>query len=79
MTLTLAPQQPMVLWGNQDQPHIVQDRVVSLRDASHIAGVSIDTLRRCNQRKEISIVRLSPRRVGVRLSDLKAFIDARAI
>lgn len=55
------------------------DRVVSFSEAAHLAGVSPDTLRRCHKREEIRIVKMSPRRVGVRLSDLKAFIDARAL
>ena len=54
------------------------DRVVTLREAAHLAGISPDTLRRCQARKEIKIIKLSPRRVGVRLSDLRAFIDIRA-
>ena len=54
------------------------DRVVTLGEAAHLAGVSPDTLRRCHKRQELKIIKLSPRRVGVRLSDLKAFIDARA-
>jgi hypothetical protein len=54
------------------------DKVVSLPEAAHIAGVSPDTLRRCHKRQELKIIKLSPRRVGVRLSDLRAFIDARA-
>ena len=54
------------------------DKVVSLPEAAHLAGVSPDTLRRCNKRKELKIIKLSPRRIGVRLSDLKAFIDGRA-
>jgi predicted DNA-binding transcriptional regulator AlpA len=54
------------------------DRVVSLGEAAHLAGVSADTLRRCHKREEIKIVKLSPRRVGVRLSDLRRFIDERA-
>ena len=54
------------------------DKIVSLPEAAHLAGVSPDTLRRCNKRQELKIVKLSPRRVGVRLSDLKAFIDSRA-
>jgi predicted DNA-binding transcriptional regulator AlpA len=52
--------------------------VISLPEAAHIAGVSPDTLRRCHKRQELKIIKLSPRRVGVRLSDLRAFIDARA-
>jgi predicted DNA-binding transcriptional regulator AlpA len=54
------------------------DKVLSLPEAAHFAGVSPDTLRRCHKRKELKIIKLSPRRVGVRLSDLKAFLDARA-
>jgi hypothetical protein len=42
------------------------------------ASVSTDTLRRCHARQEIKIIKLSPRRVGVRLSDLRAFIAERA-
>ena len=54
------------------------DKVVSLPEAAHLAGVSPDTLRRCHKRQELKLVKISPRRIGVRLSDLKAFIDARA-
>ena len=54
------------------------DKVVSLPEAAHLAGVSPDTLRRCHKRQELKIIKLSPRRIGVRLSDLKAFIDGRA-
>ena len=54
------------------------DKVVSLPEAAHLAGVSPDTLRRCHKRQDLKIIKLSPRRVGVRLSDLKAFIDSRA-
>jgi hypothetical protein len=54
------------------------DRVVSLPEAAHLAGVSPDTLKRCHKRQELTIIKLSPRRIGVRLSDLRRFIDARA-
>jgi hypothetical protein len=56
-------------------PH---DRVVPLSEAVTITGLSADTLKRCNRRGELKIIRLSPRRVGIRLSDLWAFIEARA-
>jgi hypothetical protein len=59
-------------------PFRAEDRVVSLSEAAHLAGVSTDTLRRCHARQEIKIIKLSPRRVGVRLSDLYAFIAERA-
>jgi hypothetical protein len=54
------------------------DQVVSLHEAAHFAGVSPDTLRRCHKWNELTIIKMSPRRVGIRLSDLRAFIDARA-
>jgi hypothetical protein len=64
---------------NQISPYPpFEDKVVSLPEAAHLAGVSPDTLRRCHKRHELTIIKLSPRRVGVRLSDLRAFIDARA-
>ena len=64
---------------NQPPPYpAFVDKIVSLPEAAHLAGVSPDTLRRCHKRQELKLVKISPRRVGVRLSDLKAFIDARA-
>jgi excisionase family DNA binding protein len=59
---------------NLDRP----DRVITVHEAALLAGVSPDTLRRLNKRNELRIIKLSPRRVGVRLSDLRAFLDARA-
>ncbi len=56
---------------------IATDRVVSLPEASAITGVSVDTLKRCGARRELKILKLSPRRIGIRLSDLQSFIDGR--
>ena len=58
--------------------HPLLDRVISIPEAASLAGISADTLRRCHKREEIKLIKLSPRRVGVRLSDLRAFIEARA-
>jgi hypothetical protein len=58
---------------------LLPDRVISLAEAAHISGLSIDTLRRCSRRKELRILKLSPRRCGVRLSQLWAFIEGRAV
>jgi hypothetical protein len=55
-----------------------EDRIVSLDEASQITGLSKDTIRRCHEREELEIVRLSPRRVGIRLSRLWRFIEDRA-
>jgi hypothetical protein len=64
--------------SQQYSPCPADDRVVSLGEAAHLAGISIDTLRRLHARKEIKIIKLSPRRVGMRLSDLRMFIESRA-
>jgi predicted DNA-binding transcriptional regulator AlpA len=68
---------------SQLSPHLgsvrpFEDRIVSLDEASEITGLSKDTIRRCHEREELEIIRLSPRRVGIRLSKLWAFIDGRA-
>ena len=57
---------------------IALDRIVPLPEASTITGLSIDTLKRCVVRNELKIIKLSPRRVGIRLSDLQRFVDDRA-
>jgi hypothetical protein len=43
------------------------ERIISLREAAEIAGVSTDTLRRSHGHL---VIRLSPRRVGIRLRDV---------
>jgi predicted DNA-binding transcriptional regulator AlpA len=57
---------------------VLEDRVVNLVEAARITGVSTDTLRRCHKRQELTILKLSPRRVGIRLSHLMAWLDSRA-
>jgi hypothetical protein len=69
---------PPTLTIRPTPPRGASDRVVPLPEAALIAGMSPDTLKRCNKRGELKIIKLSPRRVGIRLSDLWAFIDARA-
>jgi predicted DNA-binding transcriptional regulator AlpA len=54
------------------------DRVISIPEAATLAGISPDTLRRCHKREELKLIKLSPRRVGVRLSELQRFINDRA-
>ena len=41
-------------------------RITSLQEASHLSGMSIDTLKRRYTEK---IIRLSPRRLGMRVRD----------
>ena len=57
---------------------VADDRVVSINEASVRSNLSVPTLKRCHKRGELKILKLSPRRIGVRLSDLKAFLDSRA-
>lgn len=57
---------------------IVNDKVVSIREAAEISGISTSTLKRQLKVGELKIVRLSPRRVGIRLSALHGWLDARA-
>jgi len=59
-------------------PPTTEDRIVSLAEAATITDLSIDTLRRCGKRNELRIQKLSPRRVGVQLSDLHSFLERRA-
>jgi hypothetical protein len=57
--------------------HVGDDRVISINEAAARAGCSVATLKRCWRRREIKVVKISPRRIGVRLSDLRAFVDSR--
>lgn len=54
------------------------DRVISIHEAAILTGLSVSNLKRCQQRGEIKILKLSPRRIGVRLSELQRFLDSRA-
>lgn len=53
------------------------DRVISISEAALRTGCSVATLKRCHKRQELKIIKLSPRRIGIRLSDLVAFLDSR--
>jgi hypothetical protein len=46
---------------------IEAQRIISLKEASRLAGVSVDTLRKHYHNL---IVRVGPKRVGMRLSDV---------
>jgi hypothetical protein len=57
--------------------HLGEDRVISINEAAARAGCSVATLKRCWARKELKVIKLSPRRIGIRLRDLQAFLDSR--
>ena len=54
-----------------------RDRIVQIPEACTISGLSADTLKRCAARNELRILKLSPRRIGIWLSDLQSFVDGR--
>ena len=43
---------------------IADDRMITVHEAAVRAGVSVSTLKRCNSRGELKILKLSPRRLG---------------
>ena len=57
---------------------ISNDKVVSYREAAEISGISISTFKRQAKASELKILRLSPRRVGIRLSALHSWLDTRS-
>jgi len=62
--------------GNQKLAEL--DPVITLDDAANFASVHRDTLRRCGRRGDIDIVQISPRRIGIRKSELRRWLDSRA-
>ncbi len=50
------------------------DRVALLPEAAAILGVSTWTLKRLAKQEKITILRLSPRRLGIRLSELERYL-----
>jgi predicted site-specific integrase-resolvase len=57
-------------------PIDLNDRVVSIAEAADLLGISIFTLRRRARAGAIAILKLSPRRIGVRLSEVQRYMDA---
>jgi hypothetical protein len=57
--------------------HLGGDRIISINEAAARTGCSVATLKRCWARGELKVIRISPRRIGVRLRDLEAFLAAR--
>jgi len=55
------------------------DPVLPIRVAAILAGdVHRCTLQRCVDRGELQFIRISPRRIGVRKSELLRWLDSRA-
>jgi predicted site-specific integrase-resolvase len=53
------------------------DCIISLPQAARIAGVSPWTLKRRAREGELTILRISTRRIGVRMSELYRWMDTR--
>lgn len=53
----------------RELPDSVTDRFLSYHQVAELRGVSVDTVKRQVKRGEIAKVQLSPRRVGIRLSE----------
>lgn len=58
-------------------PH--PDSLITLRQAADFLGVSESTAEALVRRGELARVQISPRRIGVRLGDLSAFVAARRV
>jgi predicted DNA-binding transcriptional regulator AlpA len=53
------------------------DALITINDAAKIASLHRSTLWRCGRRAEIEIVKISPRRVGIRKSELRRWLASR--
>lgn len=53
------------------------DRVARLDEAATILGISTWTLKRRSKAGEITILKLSPRRLGVRLSEIQRYLETK--
>ena len=51
------------------------DKVISIYQAAELSGVSASTLKRRARAGELKVLKLSPRRVGIRLSDFHRWLD----
>jgi excisionase family DNA binding protein len=53
-----------------------QDRVVSIKEAAKILNVHHDTVRKLWKTNRLEVVRLSDRRIGVRISEIDRYLNA---
>ncbi len=51
------------------------DKVLSFDEAAAMSGVSASTLKRRARAGDLKILKLSPRRIGIRLSDFHRWLD----
>jgi hypothetical protein len=66
---------------NQPIPHLstlgpsLGDKVVSVNEAAAMSGVSASTLKRRARAGDLKLLKLSPRRIGIRLSELHRWLE----
>lgn len=60
-------------------PFPSDDRVVPWKEAAKILGISVWTLKRLGESGKIKVLRLSPRRLGVRSSEITRFTNETSI
>ena len=51
------------------------EKVLSFDEAAAMSGVSASTLKRRARAGDLKVLKLSPRRVGIRLSDFHRWLD----
>lgn len=69
------------LWATHKPPKptattVFSDPVAPLSEAAKILGISVWTLKREAKAKRITILKLSPRRLGIRMSEIERFLAA---
>ena len=62
---------------SQRSPFPIGDRVASVPEAAGIIGVSPCTVERLGKAGLLKILKLSPRRKGIRLSEIQRYLQAR--
>ena len=61
--------------GQMDSKTQFIDRVVLIEEAGAILGISRWTLLRQSEAGKIKILKLSPRRLGIRMSEINRYLD----
>jgi predicted site-specific integrase-resolvase len=61
--------------GQMDSKMQFIDRVVLIEEAGAILGISRWTLLRQSEAGKIKILKLSPRRLGIRMSEINRYLD----
>jgi len=67
---------PHYLLGQRDQPELASDPVVTRAELCAMAKVSQDTIRRAVKSKKLTMLKLSPRRVGFRRSEVERWLNS---